>query len=212
MEKILFFGDSITDCHRKRDDIDSLGDGYPSLVKAALGFENPEKYTFINTGISGDNIVNLYARVKRDLINFAPDYVSILIGINGVGHEVSFNCGISAEKYEQFYDMLLSEIKSYLPNVKIMIMEPFVLEASSTENTEEKPKRWDYYKSEVPKRAKIAEKIAKKYNLPFIELQNKFNEVSKGTENSYWLRDGVHPTPMGHELIKREWIKAFRNI
>ncbi|MBO5452471.1 MAG: hypothetical protein J6A69_00685 [Clostridia bacterium] len=24
--------------------------------------------------------------------------------------------------------------------------------------------------------------------------------------------DGVHPTPMGHEYIKNEWIKAFNNL
>lgn len=28
--------------------------------------------------------------------------------------------------------------------------------------------------------------------------------------DDYWLYDGVHPTAMGHELITREWIKAFR--
>lgn len=29
---------------------------------------------------------------------------------------------------------------------------------------------------------------------------------------TYWLQDGVHPTAMGHELIKREWIKAFKKF
>lgn len=25
----------------------------------------------------------------------------------------------------------------------------------------------------------------------------------------YWLKDGVHPTAAGHELIAREWLNTF---
>ena len=28
----------------------------------------------------------------------------------------------------------------------------------------------------------------------------------------FWLKDGVHPTEAGHELIKREWLKAFEQM
>ena len=64
MKKILFQGDSITDCERKRDDDVHVGNGYASLVKAYLGFENPGEYQFYNKGISGNRIVDLYARSK----------------------------------------------------------------------------------------------------------------------------------------------------
>ena len=37
----------------------------------------------------------------------------------------------------------------------------------------------------------------------------KFDEAAKQAPNDYWLEDGVHPTAMGHEIIKREWIEAF---
>ena len=51
---------------------------------------------------------------------------------------------------------------------------------------------------------------AEKYNLPFVALQDIFDDACKRAPAFYWLRDGVHPTPMGHWLIKNEWIKAFR--
>jgi len=35
---------------------------------------------------------------------------------------------------------------------------------------------------------------------------------SVDAENSYWLWDGVHPTSMGYEMIKREWLKAFEQF
>lgn len=214
MKTILFQGDSITDAGRSRKDLESAGEGYALLVKSQLGYENPGKYMFHNRGVSGDRVVDVYARMKKDIINLAPDYLSILLGVNDVWHEIDFGGpnGVDADKYEKIYGMLIEEIQEALPKVKIMIMEPFCLQASATENTEEQPNRWDYFHTEVKKRAERAKKVAEKYHLTFVPLQEKFDEVAKHTENAYWLRDGVHPTPMGHELIKREWIQAFSKI
>ena len=72
------------------------------------------------------------------------------------------------------------------------------------------PERWEYFKTEVSKRADVAKRIAEKYNLSFVALQDIFDDACKQAPTSYWLSDGVHPTPMGHWLIKNEWIKAFR--
>ena len=63
--------------------------------------------------------------------------------------------------------------------------------------------------AEVRKRAEKAKKVAEKYNLTFVELQSVFDKVAEIEECTYWLIDGVHPTAMGHELLKREWMKAF---
>ena len=212
MTKILFQGDSITDCGRNRENHDYVGDGYPQLIKAQLGFENPAMYEFQNRGISGNRIVDVYARIKADIINLKPDVLSILIGVNDVWHEFGGHNGVDADKYEKIYCMMIEEIKEALPNVKIMIMEPFCLRANATENTEEEPDKWNIFHTEVKKRAEKARKVAEKYQLPFIALQDKFDEAAKSAENTYWLRDGVHPTAMGHELIKREWLKAFASL
>lgn len=212
MERILFQGDSITDARRDRENTDNLGIGYPTLVKAQLGFENPEKFDFQNRGIGGNRIVDVYARIKTDIINLKPDYMSILIGVNDVWHELAMQNGVDAQKFEKIYCMMLDEIYQALPNVKIMILEPFVLEGPATCNNEEEPNKWNIFSTEVKKRAEKAEIVAQKYNIPFISLQDKFDKVSENTENSYWLADGVHPTSMGHELIKREWIKHFEKI
>ena len=210
-EIILFQGDSITDCGRNREDVSSTGVGYVHMVKGELGCEYPGEYEFINKGISGNRIVDVYARIKKDIINLKPEYLSLLIGVNDVWHELGGkHNGVAADKFEKIYDMLITEILEALPNVKIMIMEPFVLEAEKTAATEAEPERWDCFRTEVPLRAAAAKRIAEKYGLSFIALQDKFNEACKLAPASYWLRDGVHPTPMGHWIIKNEWIKAFR--
>jgi lysophospholipase L1-like esterase len=191
-----------------------MGTGYALFTSAKLGREYPGEYNFINKGISGNRVTDLYARIKLDIINLKPDYMSILIGVNDVWHEIAREDGVDADKFERIYSDLIEEVKAALPNIKIMIFAPFCLEASATENTEECPNKWQIFKSEVEKRAERAKKVAEKYGLPFITLQDKFDEAAKNvnTENSYWLYDGVHPTAMGHEIIKNEWIKAFEQI
>jgi len=205
--RILFQGDSITDAGRDRENDVNVGIGYPLLVKASLGFEEPGKYEFFNRGVSGNRIVNVYARIKKDIINIKPDVMSILIGVNDVWHEFKESPnGVSADKYYKIYDMLIEEVKSALPHIKIMIMEPFLLKACATED------KWDCFSSEVKKRAEMAKKIAQKYDLPYVKLQDGFDELSKSIEGSYWLADGVHPTAMGHEYIKNEWLKTFKTL
>ncbi|MBO5060700.1 MAG: SGNH/GDSL hydrolase family protein [Clostridia bacterium] len=206
--RILFQGDSITDAGRSRENDSNTGIGYPTLVKAALGFESPDKFEFLNRGISGNRVIDLYARIKSDIINLNPDVMSILIGVNDVWHEYMNDAknGVDAEKYFKIYSMLIEEVKKALPEIKIMILEPFTLKGTGNEAY------WDIFKAEVEKRAEMAEKLAKSFNLTFIPLQSKFDDAVKLAPAEYWLADGVHPTAMGHELIKREWITAFKSL
>jgi len=211
MKTILFQGDSITDCGRDREDHTHMGLGYAFLVKAQLGYEQREVYDFQNRGVSGNRIVDVYSRIKRDILNLKPDYMSILIGVNDVWHELGDQPnGVDAEKFERIYSMLIEEIQGVLPNIKIMILEPFCLRASATDNTEEEPDRWNTFSSEVKKRAEKAKAVAEKYNLIFVPLQQAFDEAAETTETTYWSLDGVHPTAMGHEIIKREWLRGFK--
>ena len=104
--KILFYGDSITDMNRFRDHEDgtvySYGVGYPNFIVGELSYEEPTKYQFINRGISGNRIVDLYARVKIDAWNHKPDVLSILIGVNDVWHEISRENGVELPRWERF--------------------------------------------------------------------------------------------------------------
>lgn len=213
MEKVILFqGDSITDAGRSYDNDAWAGYGYPTMVKGQLGYENPGRYIFYNRGISGNRVVDVYARIKKDIINLKPDYMSILIGVNDVWHEFGGHNGVDAAKYEKIYGMLIEEIKEALPDIKIMILEPFVLCGPATQNTEEDPARWDTFHTEVLARAAAARRVAEKYGLPFVELQNRFDKACEQADATYWLMDGVHPTAMGHDLIKRAWLDTFAQM
>lgn len=206
MKTVLFQGDSITDVGRSFTNDGSRGGGYPTLVAATLGFKYPDEYNFLNRGISGNRIVDLYQRINADIINLKPDYMSILIGVNDVWHEFISKNGVSADKYEKIYTRMIEEVKEALPDIKIMILEPFTLRGSGNEAY------WDDFNKEVRETAKRAKKVADNFSLPFIKLQDKFDELAKKAPNSCWLSDGVHPTAFGHKLIENEWIKAFEKM
>ena len=209
---ILFQGDSITDCGRNRGDFYGMGDGYANLVKASLGMDHPNEYEFINRGVSGNRVVDLYARIKSDFINLNPDYASIYIGVNDTWHEIAWENGVDTEKFEKIYTMLIDEIKTACPKTQLIIIAPFVLEGAATCNTEEIPNRLQRFQIDVAQKAAVAKKIAERYNLPLIELQPAFDEASTKAPPKYWTADGVHPTACGHEIIKRLWIETFAKI
>lgn len=210
---VLFQGDSITDFHRNRTDPCDLGGGYPAMVAGELGCKYPEEnYFFCNKGVSGDRVVDLLARIKCDMINLKPAYMSILIGVNDVWHELDSKNGVSAEKFETVYNMILDEFIEACPDTKIMILEPFILNGGWTRDKGADSNRYITFRHEVELRAQAAKRVAEKHNLIFVPLQNVFDEAVKKARYSYWLNDGVHPTAMGHNLIKNEWVKAFEQI
>ena len=208
MIKYLFQGDSITDAGRNRDRDDNfgLGYGYPLLVAADYMKNRRGEFEFINMGISGDKIVDIYARIKEDIINLKPDMMSILVGVNDIWHELNEQNGVDAEKYEKIYGMLIEEILAALPEIKIIILEPFVLKGIGTE------RYYDDFRPELLKRAAAAKRIADKFNLAFVPLQNIFDEASADGNTAYWLADGVHPTAAGHQIIKEELSKAIDSL
>ena len=205
MITILFQGDSITDANRDDDGVVNLGlgCGYAYFIACEIEEKNKDKIRFINRGDSGDRITDVYARIKEDIINLKPDVMSILIGVNDVSHELTMQCGVSPKKFRMIYEMLIDEIKECLPEIKIIIIEPFILKGTATE------KLWTEFNVGVREMAAICEEIAEKYGFDFVPLQEKFDELSADGNVSALSVDGIHPTVEGHHIIKEELQKVL---
>ena len=203
--KILFQGDSITDVGRNTDrgSTISMGQGYPLLVDARLSVKYPQQFQFLNFGISGNRVVDIYSRIKADFWNHQPDVFSLLIGVNDVWHEVGHHNGVDARRFENVYRMLIDDTLRELPELKIIAMEPFVLPGTATTGLE------DYFLTEVSARAEAIRRVAGEYQLIFLPLQKLLDDACALAPASYWLSDGVHPTPAGHQLIADAWIDTF---
>lgn len=206
MKTILFQGDSITDAARIRENPSNLGQGYPNFVAGRLGLQYPGEYAFINCGISGNRIVDLYARMKCDILNLKPDYMSILMGVNDAWHDINWNNGVSAPKFKKVYGMLLEEVQEALPEMKILLIEPFVLNGPATEAA------FDCFREEVGLRARAVKELADEYHLPFMPLQEDLDRLAMTAPASNWLADGVHPTVYFHQYLADKWIEVFKTM
>ncbi|MBQ8292153.1 MAG: lysophospholipase [Clostridia bacterium] len=205
--KIITFGDSITDMRRGSEqdaEIFTLGHGYPQLLAGDLKYENPKKYEVINRGNSGNRIVDLYARIKKDVWNLKPDVISILIGINDIWLECGEGKnGVDIVRFEKVYRMLIEDTLERLPNVKCIILEPFVLYHEAIASIYDELIKVKEY-------AKVEKQIAKDYHLEFVPLQELFDKKAAETCTADWLFDGVHPTSAGSRLIANELLKVFK--
>jgi lysophospholipase L1-like esterase len=205
--RVLFQGDSITDCGRHREAVEpniGLGAGYAMLSAGRLLADHPDKNIRVfNRGISGNRVVDLYARWKIDALNLKPDVLSILIGVNDTWHAFGSNNGVGVERYGRIYHEILTWTLQSLPDVKIVLCEPFVLEFGAVA---------EEWLEEIDERRRIVKKLAEEFNLAFVPIQSVLNEALKQAPPEYWLNDGVHPSLAGHQLITDQWLNATQDF
>jgi lysophospholipase L1-like esterase len=204
---ILFQGDSITDCGRQRDvDVcnsqEQLGYGYALFTATAIMSRyaalQPQIY---NRGISGNKVYQLKERWQNDTLDLKPDVLSVLIGVNDHWHTFTHNYDGTVDTYSNDLYELLKSTKEKLPEVQLVICEPFVLKGGSAIKDEDWFPVFDGYR-------KAAKKIATDLKTFFVPFQSAFDEAVKRAEATYWSRDGVHPDLPGRQLMAEVWMKA----
>lgn len=206
--RIVFFGDSITDASRNREEdflLNSYGYGYVHNVASELMTRKPNQYTIYNRGISGNRVVDLYARIKKDLWNLKPELISIYIGVNDVWHEIGSENGVELDRFETVYRMILDDTKKVLPDAKFILVEPYVLHGTRTDLQEGEYEKFTY----VFEYAKVVKKLAEEYNIPFLPLQKTLDGLAEQYGSEFITFDGVHPNLTGAKVIANEWLKVY---
>ncbi len=205
---ILFQGNSITDAGRNREESGSnsgLGSGYAFLAAANLRNTMPERnLQFYNRGISGNKVYQLSERWKKDCLDLKPDIISILIGVNDFWHTLNGSYEGTPEKYEKDFRTLLQRTMKSLPDMKLIIGEPFVVKEGSAITEDWFPEFNEYQKA--------AKRIAQDFEAAFIPYQSVFDEAGKIVSPAYWAEDGVHPTLAGSHLMSTAWQETFRRV
>jgi lysophospholipase L1-like esterase len=205
---ILFQGDSITDSGRNKEDNSFnnarvLGSGYPMLTGAAL----LEKHAALNLkvynkGISGNKVYQLAERWDKDCLDIKPDILSILIGVNDIWHKLNGQYNGTVDVYKKDYISLLERTKKALPNVKLIICEPFAVKGVKAVDDKWYPEFFDYQKAALD--------IATQFGATFIPYQKIYDEAQKQAPGAYWTGDGVHPTLAGAQLMAQAWLSAVK--
>lgn len=197
-QTLLFIGDSITDCGR-RDDVEEIGDGYVRLIRDYLLARNPATAPrVINRGISGNRVTDLGARWKEDVLDLAPDAVSVMVGINDVWHGLAGGTGgVSLEQFTGVYHAILRQLAVVLPKTKLVLCEPTVIEPPAP--AEGNARLLPYVRA--------VREIAREFDaVCCVPLHSTFIQAKKTRPDIDWTPDGVHPSSAGHMLIARAWL------
>jgi lysophospholipase L1-like esterase len=204
--KLVMVGDSITDAGRARPvgegRGEAIGKGYVMMVEALLGAVYPDQWIrTVNQGISGNTVRDLKARWQTDVLDLAPDWVSIMIGANDVWRQ--FDSPRQTEKhvlideYEKTLDELLL---ATLPRVKgLVLITPFYLE----------PSRADAMRAAMDRYGAAVRRLADKHRTLFVDSQAAFDEVLKTYYPATINWDRVHPDHIGSMVIARAFVNAI---
>jgi lysophospholipase L1-like esterase len=197
-DRILFTGDSITDCGRVRDNADHLGFGYAALTAAHLQarLASPQLKIF-NRGISGNRAADLLKRVDADLLALNPTVVSILIGINDTWRRYDSNDATIAEAFERGYRALLQKITMHL-QARVVLLEPFLLHV---------PQDRYAWREDLNPKIDVVRKLAVEFGAELLPLDGLFAQAATQAPAAYWAADGVHPSMAGHALITETWLE-----
>jgi lysophospholipase L1-like esterase len=207
--KILFIGDSITDCGRDASGevcpwlpSFGLGQGYVSMIYGWLGAAYPEAgLRILNKGVSGNTVSDLAERWEEDVLAHRPDVLCVMIGINDVWRQ--FDCplrpevSVGPEEYRRTLENLVSTSKDQ--GAAIYLASPFFIETN----------RADAMRGRMDEYGAIVKEMATRFEVPFLDVQEAIDSVLAHVHSSSVAWDRIHPSPVGHMAIARTFLKAF---
>lgn len=199
-QKVLFIGDSITDCGR-RDAAAPYGSGYVNLVRSFMIARYPElRLSFENRGVGGDTVRHLDRRWRDDVIQERPDWLSVKIGINDVWRAFGANAheAVPIDEYEGTYRRLLRWAVDET-GCRLILAEPYLIE----------PDHFDPMRQRMDEYGLIARALAAEFGAVNVRTQEAFDVALESTLPSNWADDRVHPNIEGHAVIAQAFLRAI---
>ena len=199
--KIVFFGDSITELGAKPG-------GYITRVDSMCKLEKKgDQYEFTGAGKDANKVYDLYLRMEDDVLSKNPDVVVVYVGVNDVWHKTLLGTGTDADKFEKFYQAILNKLKA--KNIKAIICTPAVVG--------EKTDMSNPLDGDLNRYSNIIRDIAKKNNLPLIDLRKQFQEYYKtnnpdNQEKNILTYDKVHMNAKGNQFLADLMWKAVKSF
>jgi lysophospholipase L1-like esterase len=202
--KVIFFGDSITELAVKRDKYV----GYILRMDSMLKLQKKnDQYELIGSGISANKVYDLYLRMEEDVLSKNPDIVVIFVGVNDVWHKTLLGTGTDADKFEKFYYGILKKLKE--KNIRAILCTPAVVG--------EKTDFSNPLDGDLNKYSNIIRDIAKKSNLPLIDLRKKYHDYLEknnpdNKDRGILTYDGVHMNDTGNQFLADIMWNAIKDI
>ena len=203
-QKVLFIGDSITDCGR-RDAVPPLGDGYVSLLRDLITGGWPERsITWVNRGIGGNKVTDLRERWEDDVIGEAPDWLSVKIGINDLHNYLADKqAGVSPARFRATYEEILARAAAGIKPHMVLIT-PFYI---STDHSGQSAR--SVVLDLLPEYIAIVEEMAQRFQARVVRLQPMFERQLRYRPAETFCPEPVHPNRTGHLLIAQEVLRVL---
>lgn len=201
---LLFSGDSTTSADRDTGLARDLGRGFAFLVSATL----QESYAVptlrsVNRAVAGETIAQLEARFARDLADVQPSIVTLLIGVNDVCRRFESKPHARPAEFIASYRRLVAAVAERCdPGTAVVLMEPFLLAFRPELHPWREP---------LDELVNGLREFAHGEGLPLIPLDALFAEATLRAPASFWLWDGIHPTPAGCALMARAWLELVHH-
>lgn len=200
-KKVIFFGDSITEAAVKPG-------GFIIKIDSMLKKNNVSgNYDLVGSGISGNKVYDLFLRLQDDVLTKDPDVVVIYIGVNDVWHKRSSGTGTDADKFENFYSVILKKLAD--KNIKAILCTPAAIGEKTDLSNEQD--------GDLNKYSNIVRQLAAKNNLPLIDLRKLFSEYNlknnpENKDRGILTRDGVHLNDKGNQFVAEEMLKVIARL
>jgi lysophospholipase L1-like esterase len=202
--KLLFIGDSVTDCGRAQpigEGLSNLGFGYVRDIAALLGSAAPEhRIRVVNTGLSGNTVRDLKARWDRDVIALKPNWLSIMIGINDVWRQFDTpemdEYAVYLNEYRQTLQDLVDSVRADLDG--LVLMTPYHIE----------PNTADAMRARMDEFGRAVRGIAEQSGAILVDTQAAFDEALRHQYSAHLSLDRVHPNPIGAMILARAFLNA----
>jgi lysophospholipase L1-like esterase len=212
--RLLFIGDSITDAGREPSGEPApwgtagLGRGYVSLIESWLLATRPEaRIRVFNRGTSGNTVRDLAARWQTDVLDLKPDTVSVMIGVNDVWRQ--FDTPLRTEnhvlpdEYERTLEQLAARTLATLAAPeRLVLATPFFFE----------PHRADPMRARMDEYGAIVRRLAAKHGATFVDTQAAIDAVLAHVHPMSLAWDRIHPQPVGHMILARAFLGAFKAL
>lgn len=193
-QKLLFFGDSITDTRFNFRFNSSIGGKriYALQVKKAL---KKHKIKVKIKGIASNRTYHLFDRVEKDCIKHKPDAIVMLIGVNDAWERyVPEEYPPSPRDSVEHFKLLFERFNKALPKTRVIYLLPFMIDS-----VEEKLP----FHETLKEYREIFKSIALENNAIIIDTQELFNKAYDTYAPSQLAVDGIHPTDLGHSLMAK---------
>ena len=169
--------------------------------------QNLSNWNIINSGIGGENTRGALNRLQTDVLNYAPDLVTVLLGTA----DASENKGITIQEYE---DNLTSIVEQITPQKTLLITSPPIDESRLAARKKAFPQANFVTIATLEKYVQVATQVAHSTQSHYLDLWSQMRS-QRNHKKLLKAEDGVHFNQQGYEFfapILSNKIRSIKNL